>query len=181
MKFRKSIEINDLIRALQIDTNNNSVLDWDFLSNNEAINWITDGREDNPREFGDCQFIRRGFLIITDNNTPIYRVLKKRLEEGRWEIILCGHNHYINSIKLYSYDFGPYIDPFIVEKYIAPKFNITKIQNKGDTSNLPQNKDYYFYLKAKNKRNLLINEKTFCGSDGCSVNLEFIYYEPSIL
>lgn len=173
MKFKRKYDITDLVKKLLIDTNGRGP-DWDFESNNEAINWITMGREEN--DSNDYPFTRKGYLIITDNNKPIYQVLRNRIEDGVWEIVLCGQNHSIHCIMLNAVYTGPYIDPFIVEKFIVPKFFITKIQSKKDTTDLPSNMDYSFILKSANKKNQLINEKTFCGSDGCSVSLEFVYH-----
>ena len=135
-----SLEVIDLIKLLLAEKRVSK--NWSTGAHpGTPISWISEGKDNDPPEnIGDSfgHLSRHGLVILTLKGKPVYKVLKKVVEPGTWDIWLIGPRAGVYLAKIESTSYGPElpIDVCEILQNSRLKVNLYKGVNiRGTTAN----------------------------------------------
>lgn len=177
----QKIELIDLVKIFIADSEY-SYKDWfTGAEDNTPILWETEGTDFvDVKDFNYVlgAFVRKGKVIITLNNNPLY-VLAKKKEIVSWDINIYGPRIGIKSLYLTN-DLLSYDNCFeneCVESYFANKGTEIKLLLCDNENSLTYGRRFY-EIKIKDRPKMFLTVDFSCGSAGCSGHYIFHFDYP---
>ncbi|MFB9324499.1 hypothetical protein ACFFSY_00915 [Paenibacillus aurantiacus] len=165
VKGVSGIDIIDLLKLLAIDNDGGNITtlnDWKVLSDNENIEWETEGIGNGER---------RGKLLVLINGNWIPR-LEKTVEPTYWDLHLYGPRAGVNefnlSIPINSQELGFDLASELEKKGI--QFEQIKGFNEAASFG-----NMGYVINFPNKRSIWVNYSWSAGTAGLSVDLQGYY------
>lgn len=154
-------------------------LEWSVVSGQrDQVQWVNDGLQSCPpavlRQFNQ-PFCRTGYVILGIDGTPTHRVLRRKLEPGRWKITLIGFRvgatHAIISSDVNSQELDSDLLRRIAKRGDITLTELAKAGGETDRSRT--------YEATVNQHAASIVETYSCGSGGCSLELDISGFHSS--
>lgn len=157
-------EIGSLIKKLMLDKNQ-QVYGWDHLANDEHIQWITQGYDEQYNMQTNTATTRREGLVRIHVLGERVAILRDRNYEAPWQLTYQGKQSKLGVTEIDLYptgDFQTFPDPVrSLRKQNIKAEMVCEQKYAGERTAV-------YWLQAKNKQEIFLVDQTSTGSGGSS-------------